>query len=174
MSPNLPAPFDPPKLQPIDARIVADAEARAAELAGLPLMQMPDPPTLFDLAIEVLEAQLRPIGFDKALKVVHWLAAVLNCKPARDPQAVAAVLADLPIDLLELGTRRMLYEQDYNNFPAPGKITKPVMDDWKSRQRRLSNLLRLRETCRLAQRLRQRRGSGAPAGSRRPASPSMQ
>lgn len=149
----------------LDQALIAEGEKQLIALEGVRLFDLPDPPTAFDLAIDVLRMQIAGIGVEAAAHVIDWLCRLLSAKrpDADTARLYAKVLAEIPPDLLDRGIRHCLSRHTYHTLPTPGQLVAPILSDLEGRRSRLKRLERRREDCRAATRARART---APAGSR--------
>jgi hypothetical protein len=107
-------------------------------------------------AIVAAMDDLVPAGREAAFEGVIFAARVLGIK--RPPNDVlsgyAAILGELPLDLLRQALRDGLAEQTYHVLPTPGLFMTKVKHELEARRSRLSLLKRHRERVRLADRTR--------------------
>lgn len=95
-----------------------------------------------DLAQQAVEASLRPAGKARGAAGVDYATRLLGSRPlAPDLLAgFAAILGDLPEDLLGKAIKSGCSGTTYHKLPPPGVFLTAVAEEWASRKRALSEI----------------------------------
>ena len=162
---NLPAALQPPTV------VATLAHATLSEGLGLMYFAASNEDAHLEDAISWVAGHLVPCGEENAMVGLDYVVRLLSCKrPDADiMKGYAAILGDMPEDLLSLALRATCAAATYHKLPPPGVFVRAVEDEWSRRKSDLSRLVRHRERIRLANRTRSHRAGAVEAAPSRPA-----
>ncbi len=145
---------------PFQRVLAVDLIARQAETLPIEIIPVTDE-ELVDEAIRTVEATLAPAGYELGRGAVDYCIRLLSAKrPDIDVlEGYAAILGDLPRDLLGKAVKACLAAATYHKLPPPGQFR----DKIKHRlEERTSLLYRLKKYKTRLQLLSQRRAPSRP------------
>ena len=136
-----------------------------SELVPFHALELTGTDGLIDRAIDDAKAALDPAGRHKAYEGLIFAIKVLSSRtPENDVlSGYAAILGDLPADLLAKAFRAGLGGATYHKLPPPGAFMKPVAEEWIYRKAVLSRLIRHKGRTDLARKMRPSRSTAVEA-----------
>jgi hypothetical protein len=95
-----------------------------------------------DIALAHAESRLMPCGVARAERAVLYCLDVLSSRPLSRPVfgGYAAILSEIPDDLLVTAVRGALSVTTYHKLPPPGVFVKAVEPEWSRRKRQVQIL----------------------------------